>query len=230
MNVTISEIKREARSKLKGVWGFGVFISLLVFALIYIGPLIIELLFAGFNLEWQETASLSSLVVFNVLVVAYSVALIPLSAAVIWLYLSIARSEKPKIKELFSVFNNVKTPFKVIGTTILIGIFIYLWSLLLIIPGIIKSISYSQAFLIMKDHPEYSPLQAIRESKIRMKGYKWKYFLLNLSFIGWAFLTIFTVGIGALWLYPYIYTSQAVFYNTFINPQGIDEVLEVQSA
>jgi uncharacterized membrane protein len=53
-----------------------------------------------------------------------------------------------------------------------------------------------------------------------MKGYKWKFFLLNLSFIGWAFIAIFTLGIGFLWLSPYVATAQATFYNEFIAPQG----------
>ncbi|KHF31013.1 hypothetical protein LR68_00503 [Anoxybacillus sp. BCO1] len=90
---------------------------------------------------------------------------------------------------------------------------------MLIIPGIIKSLSYSQTFFLLKDHPEYSALQAISESKKRMKGYKGKLFLLYLSFIGWGLLSMLTFGIGFLWLVPYIYTSLAAFYDQFIRTQ-----------
>src|SRR5690606_11316295 len=106
--------------------------------------------------------------------------------------------------------------FRIILLGFLIGIFTFLWSLLLVIPGIIKSLSYSQAYFIIKDHPEMSVLDAITESRHRMNGYKWKYFLLNLSFIGWGILSILTLGIGLLWLVPYITASYAAFYNDLI--------------
>lgn len=70
--------------------------------------------------------------------------------------------------------------------------------------------------MLLKDHPEYSVFEAITESRRRMKGYKGKYFLLNLSFIGWGILCLFTLGIGFLWLAPYIYTSNATFYQNLI--------------
>ena len=103
---------------------------------------------------------------------------------------------------LFTIYADWKTSLKLIGTSIVVSIFVFLWTLLLIIPGIIKSISYSQTFFVLKDHPEYSITEAITESKKIMQGYKWKYFLLNLSFIGWGILSLFTLGIGLLWLNP----------------------------
>jgi len=96
------------------------------------------------------------------------------------------------------------------------GIFVFLWSLLLLIPGIIKGLAYSQTFYLLKDHPEYTVLEAITESRKRMVGYKWKYFLLHLSFIGWGILCLISLGIGLLWLVPYYNATMAAFYNEII--------------
>ena len=149
---------------------------------------------------------------------------IPLTVASYWFFLSIARWNDPKISEVFAVYKEWELSLKLIGTSLLVGIFTILWSLLLIIPGIIKGLSYSQVFFLLRDNPQLSALEAITESKIRMKGYKWKYFLMNLSFIGWAFIAIFTFGIGFLWLTPYISTANATFYNELIAPQGNEEL------
>ncbi len=95
-------------------------------------------------------------------------------------------------------------------------VLIILWSFLFVIPGIIKGISYSQAFYLLKDHPEYTIFEALAESRRRMHGYKWRYFMLNLSFIGWGIVVSFTLGIGSLWLSPYLFTTQGVFYDKYI--------------
>lgn len=114
------------------------------------------------------------------------------------------------------------------GRALLIGllknIFVILWSLLLVIPGIIKNYSYSQAEFIAIDHPEYDWKQCIDESKAIMKGHKWQLFVLDLSFIGWGIVCSFTMGIGCLWLVPYIMQSKAVFYRNLINDTKYDDV------
>ena len=94
----------------------------------------------------------------------------------------------------------------------LVGLFTFLWSLLLIVPGIVKYYSYSMTPYILIDNPELSANQAINMSKKMMKGHKFDLFFLHLSFIGWIFLSIFTLGIGLLWLMPYMMTAQAAFY------------------
>ena len=92
-------------------------------------------------------------------------------------------------------------------------IYTTLWALLLIVPGIIKAISYSQTNFILKDQPELKYNAAIERSMAMMKGHKMEYFLLNLSFIGWILLGILTFGIGMLWVSPYMITTQAHFYD-----------------
>ena len=107
-----------------------------------------------------------------------------------------------------------------LGDNIIIGIlnavFIALWSLLFVIPGIVKSYSYSMAYYIKLDHPEYTPTEAITESRRLMDGNKMRLFCLHLSFIGWAIVCIFTFGIGMLWLIPYMNAANAEFYQDLV--------------
>ncbi len=106
---------------------------------------------------------------------------------------------------------------------LLVNLFVSLWSLLFIIPGIVKSYSYSMAYYIKCDHPEYSATQAIDESRKLMYGHKWRLFTLHLSFIGWYILCTFTFGIGFLWLSPYIVAAQTEFYLDLIGETPVSE-------
>ena len=207
----ISKMKKQALGALKGKWGFVVLCTFVFFLVSTVVPLLFEIILSGGPSVWfyQEETSVTADII-NILI---SLLLIPFSVAFYWFFLSISRSETPTLSELFTIYADWKTSLKLIGTSIVVSIFVFLWSLLLIIPGIIKSFSYSQTFFVLKDHPEYSITEAITESKKIMQGYKWKYFLLNLSFIGWGILSLFTLGIGLLWLIPYITTSLASFYN-----------------
>ena len=100
---------------------------------------------------------------------------------------------------------------------LLMTVYILLWSLLLIVPGIIKSISYAMTPFILKDNPELSADQAIELSMKMMKGHKMEYVLLQLSFIGWLLLSFLTLGIGLLWLMPYMMAALAAFYQNVKN-------------
>ena len=95
---------------------------------------------------------------------------------------------------------------------LLMYIFIILWSLLFIIPGIVKAFSYAMTPYILEENPELSANDAIDRSRAMMKGHKFDLFYLYLSFIGWAILCVLTLGIGFLWLTPYMSTATAAFY------------------
>lgn len=125
---------------------------------------------------------------------------------------------------------------KALGLFLFQGLFIVLWSLLFIVPGIIAAIRYSQAFFILADDPNKGIRQCMDESKMMMRGNKAKYFCMSLSFIGWAILASIPAGVlsgisealylsgfmtvlfdivGALCMAPviaYIYSTQAGFY------------------
>ena len=94
----------------------------------------------------------------------------------------------------------------------LVMLFTFLWSLLFIIPGIVKCFSYSMTPFILEEYPELGANEAIDHSRAMMKGHKFDLFWLILSFIGWGFLCLFTFGIGYLWLVPYMDTSISAFY------------------
>ncbi len=87
-----------------------------------------------------------------------------------------------------------------------------LWSLLLLIPGIIKLFSYSMTPFILEEYPELTASEAIHRSRMMMRGHKFDLFWLYLGFLGWFILSCLTAGIGFLWLVPYVDTSVAAFY------------------
>lgn len=95
------------------------------------------------------------------------------------------------------LFNGFEYYFKCFSLMIMVCIFVILWSLLLIVPGVIAAFRYSQAFYILADDPDKGIMQCIAESKLMMTGNKAKLFLLDLSFIGWAILAAIPAGVVA---------------------------------
>lgn len=101
-------------------------------------------------------------------------------------------------------------------------IYTYLWTLLFIIPGIIKGYSYALTEYILEDDKEIENNAAIEKSMAMMEGHKMELFLLDLSFIGWYLLAMLTFGIGLLWVTPYQYTARAAFYEDLKAEAAID--------
>lgn len=113
---------------------------------------------------------------------------------------------------------------RILSTKLLQTVYTFLWSLLLFIPGVIKHYSYAMTDFILKEEPEMRNNAAIEKSMTMMEGNKMKLFLLDLSFIGWAILCIFTLGIGYFFLQSYMVVSYAAFYNDLKAQQGNVEV------
>jgi uncharacterized membrane protein len=160
---------------------------------------------------------------FLYLLIVMAISFIPIAGSIITLLvtgaftlgvatfaLAIARKEDAKLEMIFSGF---KYFGKTLGLYLLMMLFVLLWMLLLIIPGYIAAISYSLAFYLMSDDPNIGAMEAIDKSKKMMYGYKWKYFCLGLRFIGWMLLGILSLGIGFLWIIPYMSVSFAKFYD-----------------
>lgn len=124
--------------------------------------------------------------------------------------LKIYADEPIEISMLFDGFKNFTNSFFLYFTN---QIFIFLWSLLLIVPGIVKQYSYSMSYYIMIENPGMSPTEARAQSQLMMQGNKWRLFCLDFSFIGWIILSGFTLGILMLWIMPYMETAHAAFYN-----------------
>ena len=117
---------------------------------------------------------------------------------------------KPSFRDVFSGFK-VKYG-RNIGTLLLVSIKTVLWTLLFIIPGIIKSFEYAIIPYILADDPEISSEDAFKKAKQMMNGNKWRLFKLNFSFFGWFLLCVLTLGIGTFFLIPYVNAATAEFY------------------
>ena len=116
--------------------------------------------------------------------------------------------------EVSDMFQHLKIFGKALGLRIVMAIFIFLWSLLFIIPGIVAAYRYSMATYIMAENPDIGIMEAIDASKEMMKDRKWALFCLDISFIGWIILCAFTAGLGYLLLHPYMESARAHFYLT----------------
>lgn len=222
---SISQTKREARECLRGHWTPAV-LAIAVFFVVgvlctspnYIYQLthpeyVQDLTYAaqtndmsammniyGSITRYSSISSLLSILVLNVIVVGLVNA-----------FLKFYKEKDTSITR--NMFNLAFKDYghKVLGM-FLMNLFIVLWTLLLIIPGIIKSFSYAMTPFILDEYPTVGVGDSIDISRKMMKGHKLDLFLLELSFIGWGILCIFTLGIGFLWLYPYMQTSIAIFY------------------
>ncbi|MEA2096596.1 MAG: DUF975 family protein [Candidatus Cloacimonadota bacterium] len=140
-------------------------------------------------------------------------------------YIVLIREKVGDFNLLFKAFSfsekNLGLFGKTLGLYLLMSLYIFLWTLLLIVPGIIVAYSYRIAFYLMIDNPEIGVSEALKQSKEMMYGYKSKLFCLDLSFIGWGLLCILSFGIGFLWLSPYMLTSQTIFYEELRNEHGL---------
>ena len=120
---------------------------------------------------------------------------------------------KGTLPEAGALFAPFKQYARTVGAVLLVFVYTLLWTLLLVIPGIIKAYSYSMTFYILRENPEMTAGDAITASQKMMDGHKMDLFLLSLSFIGWAILASITFGIGYLWLIPYIYGVRSILRN-----------------
>lgn len=210
-------LKRESKTLLHQHYSF--------FFILFI-PIFLLTLFTGvMNLPWwnnptdvwnsTDTGSL----LLNLLLSLVSVGV---NFVLIDLFRDQATATQP-LKKSMTIFTNAHYVLGVIVIGIIQFIFIVLWMILLIIPGIVKSIAYSQAYYIYRDALDHghgiSYLDAITQSRYLMNGHKMDYFILSLSFIGWMLLVIITCGIALLYVQPYFSLTFANFYCT-LRDQG----------
>lgn len=181
----------QARESLKGKWGLA------------IGAWFVVMLINVVTQAFGSVGALVSLVITG-----------PLSLGWVGFLLALSRNQNPRFEQIFEGFNRFGTA---LGAYLLTLLFIILWMLLLIIPGIMAALSYSQTFYILSEDPSIGAMDAIRKSKEMMYGNRWKLFCLGLRFIGWALLCILTFGIGFFWLAPYMAVSMAKFYDDLVH-------------
>lgn len=223
----VSTFRRYGRITLRGRWKNAacVFVLFLVFGNLpqALWDVFTEKIYLG-AAEYTE-ATFSCIYSFFI----YSVFM--LGGAAYFLNMSRGREQNP-----LEVLNGFEYTAKAIGLAFMTMLFTVLWGILLIVPGIIAAVRYSQAFYILAEHPDYSVMECIRESGHMMQGNKWKYFLMILSFSGWMILSLIPVSIfefyisdmeyaawfdlvrialavPSCWVYAYINASSADFYN-----------------
>jgi len=136
----------------------------------------------------------------------------PLTFGLSRMFLRLIRSgRKPVIRELLDGFYEDFGQNFLIG--LLTGLFVALWSLLFVIPGIVKYYAYSLAYFIKADHPDYGWRKCVDESRRLTAGHKGELFRLDLSFLGWYIVGSLCLGVGTLWVVPYHQAARAAFYN-----------------
>lgn len=191
------ELRNAAWNTLSGNWGNSVLIYFLI-------SLVSGIISGTVAVLLPELSSIANL--------ATSIFLIyPLIYVFVVKLMSLVRENKPiALNDFIDTFKvKYSRALPVMGLTF---VYIFLWTLLLIIPGIIKSYSYALTVYISEDNPDLTPEECINKSIEMMNGNKWKLFLLDLSFIGWLFLSILTLGIALLWFRPYLETARIYFY------------------
>lgn len=195
------EIKEEAKKIIKtNKWN--VWKPILVIAFLsFIISLVTSIMAAITDLDAKLTTSITESVIGFVL--------LPTTVGLCAYFLKLVRGQKFELNDLKAYYPFF---FKIFVLDLLVSIFIALWSILLIIPGIIAAISYEMVYFICVDKEELTAIETIKESKEMMKGYKMDYFIFELSFIGWIILTPFTLGLLLIWLVPYMTIAQALFY------------------
>ncbi|MGC9361909.1 MAG: DUF975 family protein [Candidatus Syntrophosphaera sp.] len=134
----------------------------------------------------------------------------PFSLGIAMIFLKLRKGGDFRVEEMFDGFKDFT---RSLVAYLLIALYVFLWSLLLIVPGIIASISYSMTFFILAEDPRIEAQEAMRKSKEMMHGHKTEYFMLMLSFIGWFLLSCLTFGLGFLLLSSYVTMASAIFYN-----------------
>ena len=215
MKKTFKELKREARAALKGKWGEGalLFFVLLLFAFLCDLP-------SGYyqitHPDYQQ-----DLLTYG-LQWSFFKFIIPTSLLGLFVFYPLAVGASNSFRVLLAGDKNlVDNSFKMgfgnylhnVGGMFFMMLFIFLWSLL--------PFAYAMTPFVLVDNPELSCYEAIKRSQELMKGNKWRYFLLALSFLGWILLGILTLGIGFFWITPYIETTIAAFYNDIKAQKGL---------
>ena len=180
-------LMQQARETLRDKWGLA------------IGTFFVYLLITGVLQSIPVLGTIGSLILSG-----------PLILGATLFSLSLSRNQEATFEQIFKGFDNFAIA---LPAYLLMLLYIVLWMLLLIVPGIIAALSYSMTFYIIADDNTISAKDALKKSKAMMQGNKWKLFCLGFRFFGWFLLCILTLGIGFLWFIPYVHVSMAKFYD-----------------
>lgn len=216
--MTSSELRAIARRNLEGTWGISVGVALVAAIL---GGLIVG---TGSNINFnfnEDTVRNLPPIFWTVLLPLASLAgLLGIVSFILGGTVELGYAKfllkqydrkQLQFSDLFSQFERFGTGF---AQQFLRVLFTTLWMLLFIIPGIVKGLSYAMTPFILEEHPEMTASEAIKASMRLMDGHKMDLFILGLTFIGWQILACLTMGIGFLFLNPYMNAAYAAFYRS----------------
>lgn len=193
-----AELKSKAKIQLTGRWTLAV-LTCLVYTII--------LQFTSIQTDTVSWLKSEVLITLNILgMILYGPIEVGLSRFILKLA---TRESKAKFTDLFSGFDVF---FKSLLMSIIIYGSIVIGTLLLIVPGIIAILMFSQAYYILAENPSLSPIECLKKSAKMMDGFKSDLFVLGLSFIGWIIVCVITLGIGFLWYTPYYEMTMGNFY------------------
>lgn len=230
LNHTRAEMKAAAKSALEGKWGavIGAFLLTLLVPGAILGIVLgLMSLMAGLCIGYGAVGSgIIIWILFYILEFAFIFLILgPLMIAYQFFHLRLARGLKIKATMPYQCFSG-EYYGRLTLAYFMQNLFIFLWTLLFFIPGIVKSFSYSMMGFIMLDHPEMNWQSALNESKQMMAGNKADLFVLYLSFIPWLLLVSVTFGLAGLYVYPYLYTTVANFYRS-LKEENVVPVKEI---
>ena len=228
MQYSASDFRTMAREKLSGKWGTAILLTLLatILGAATTAALGIELKFESGNgvilvilEEYSFTILKGGIIstILAVMVLGWGILTLVIGGAMTLGYCqfhqNLVRNEEAEVNTLFVHKEKLWHGFCI---NFLQGLYIILWTLCFLIPGIMAGYSYSMAHFIANDHPEMTAGEVITASKEMMRGHRWRLFCLEISFIGWALLSAFTLGLGTFALAPYMEMARAFFYQDLL--------------
>lgn len=247
--MTSSQLRANARESLKGKWGKAALITLVYMIIVYVISFVLALI--------PIVGSIASYAISIPLSYGLIVVFIKLKRGEEVSYVDFLNFAFSKFGKVWGVFGNIILKLivpvilvvvsvmlmvfggagAIVGTTLdtaratlsfsgitVIGLIGYIASLIYLI---VKGYLYSLSFFILNDNEEKTGKEIVEESEKLMKGNRWSFFYLGLTFIGWAILASFTFGIGMLWLMPYIQVTFIAFYESLA---GIKNDVKVETA
>ena len=190
-----SEMRSAARAALKGHWAEAAMLTFVYGIIVWAFTGVV----GGLEYVQVGLGTIASLLLF------------PLSWGYGITFLSNARGEADPFN-ISRIFDGYKDFWRIFTTILLMQIYTFLWTLLFVVPGIIKSLSYAMTAFVLRDNPEMKNNEAIELSMKMMDGHRMDLLWLYVTFIGWGILCILSLGIGYFWLAPYMQSSMAQFY------------------
>lgn len=202
--MTNQDYKNAALAALKGNWAPSVLATIIF--------LVIALAVSGGQAFFKDPASTSFAIATGSGSLLMILVLIPLEIGYYYAFVKLlAEGDSDVLRNMFSIgFSGWGHK---VWTMVLYGLAILAGTILFVIPGIILAFAYSMVPYLLVKHPELSATETLRASRLMMRGHKFDYFYLSLSFIGWIMLGLLSLGIGYFWIIPYMQTSIAGFWN-----------------